>query len=375
MSTASKPPYRAEHVGSLLRPERLLSARRACEGGRISRDQLRIVEDECIREAVKRQEDIGLPSVTDGEFRRFMFHIDFLERIGGIRKQAAQFRAKFHGGDSNKADYTPATFVVEAKVCHAQDIFVDDARFMIQNTRQTAKMAVPSPSFVYARGGRDGISRAAYPALEPLFDDLASVYRAEIAAMAAVGCTYIQLDEVNFAMLCDPQLTSAFRDRGDDPDELKASFARLINNSIRDRPAGTSIVVHLCRGNYRSGWMAEGGYDPVAEVLFNELDVDGFLLEYDDERSGSFAPLRFVPKGKVVVLGLISSKVGELESRDKLAKRIEEAARFMPLDQLAISPQCGFASSLHGNKLSQAEQWKKLELVVSVAEQVWGNVH
>jgi 5-methyltetrahydropteroyltriglutamate--homocysteine methyltransferase len=375
MSMRAKPPYRADHVGSLLRPERLLSARRACEEGRMSADALRKIEDECIRDAIKQQEDIGLSAVTDGEFRRFMFHIDFLERVGGIRKKPAPFKVKFQGGDAEGDDYTPAIFVVEEQVRHVQDIFVDDFRFVIQNTRQTAKITIPSPTFVYARAGRDGISRTAYPDLERLFDDVATVYRAEIAALAAAGCTYLQMDETNFPMLCDPQIASSFKQRGDDPDKLQALFARLINDSIRDRPAGMSVALHLCRGNYRSGWMAAGGYDPVAELMFNQLGVDGFLLEYDDERSGGFAPLRFVPKGKVVVLGLVSSKSGKMESPDELARRIEEAARVVPLDQLALSPQCGFASSVHGNKLSQSDQWKKLGLVVAVAEQVWGRAH
>jgi 5-methyltetrahydropteroyltriglutamate--homocysteine methyltransferase len=341
----------------------------------MSRDVLEKIEDECIRDAIKQQEDIGLRAVTDGEFRRFMFHIDFLERVAGIRKKLAPFKAKFRGGDAEGDDYTPAIFVVEGKVRHVQDIFVDDLRFVIQNTRHTAKMTIPSPTFIYARAGRDGISRTAYPDLEPLFDDVAAVYRAEIAALAAAGCTYIQMDETNFPMLCDPQIARTFKDRGDDPGKLQALFARLINDSIRDRPAGVSVVIHLCRGNYRSGWMAEGGYDPVAELMFNQLGVDGFFLEYDDERSGSFAPLRFVPKDKVVVLGLVSTKTGKMESPDQLRRRIDEAVRFVPLEQLALSPQCGFASSLHGNKLSQSDQWEKLSLVVAVAEQVWGNEH
>jgi 5-methyltetrahydropteroyltriglutamate--homocysteine methyltransferase len=367
------PPYRADHVGSLLRPERLLAARQAFSEGGIPAKALRQVENDCIEEAKGKQEEVGLQSITDGEFRRFMFHADFLERIGGIRKKPAPFKAHFQGGDSDHDDFTPAIFEVDDKVRHTADIFVEDFRFIMEHTARTAKLTIPSPTFAYARGGRASVSTAIYPDLEPFFDDLAAAYRAEIAALAKVGCSYIQMDETNFAMICDPRIAATFRDRGDDPEDLQRVFARLINNSIRERPATMSICIHLCRGNYRSGWVAEGGYDPVAEFMFNEVDADGFFLEYDDARSGGFEPLRFVPKGKAVVLGLVSSKRGLLESPDELKRRIDAASRFVPLEQLALSPQCGFASSVHGNKISPDDQWRKLALVVDVAEQVWGS--
>lgn len=369
----NQPPYRADHVGSLLRPERLLAAREAYDQGKMPAEALRKIEDDCIEEAIRKQEEVGLQSITDGEFRRFMFHIDFLERIGGISQKPAPFKARFHGGESEHDDFTPAIFDVESKVRHTTDIFVEDFRFVKEHTARAAKLTIPSPTFAYARGGRAAVSETVYPDLEAFFDDLAAAYRAEIAALAKAGCRYIQMDETNFALICDPRIAANYKDRGDDPEHLQRVFARLINDSIRDRPAGMSVGIHLCRGNYRSGWVAEGGYDPVAEFMFNEVSADSFFLEYDDARSGGFEPLRFVPKGMAIVLGLVSSKTGRMESADELKRRIDEASRFVPLEQLALSPQCGFASSTHGNKISPDEQWRKLALVVEVAEQVWGS--
>lgn len=367
-----KGPFRADHVGSFLRPERLLAARKDHAVKTISDVQLRTIEDECIRDIIKMQEDAGLHSITDGEFRRFMFHIDFLEGIKGVTKKEVGFKTDFHGGDSEHDDFTPAVFEVTSKISHDKDIAVEDFRFVADHTKRTPKLTIPSPTFAYARGGRASIDSKAYPDLEAYFDDLTKVYREEIAALSKAGCRYIQMDETNFAFLCDPKLAQSFRDRGDDPNWLVKLYTRLINDSIKDRPTDMSVSIHLCRGNYRSGWVAEGGYDPVAEQMFNEVDVDGFFLEYDDARSGTFEPLRFVPQGKTVVLGLVTSKHGDLETADFLKRRIEDASKYLPLEQLALSPQCGFASSVHGNRITVDIQKAKLELIVKVAESLWG---
>ena len=371
MSSDKNGPYRADHVGSFLRPARLMAARSDYAQKTITHDQLHAVEDDCIRDVIKMQEDAGIHAVTDGEFRRFMFHIDFLEKIKGITKTEG-FKSGFSGGDSDHDDFTPAVFETTGKLSHAEDIHVDDFKFVRDNTKATAKLTIPSPTFAYARGGRAAISEKAYPDLETFFDDLTQVYREEIASLAKAGCRYVQMDETNFAFLCDPKLAQAFRDRGDDPDDLVALYIRLINDSIRDRPSTMSASIHLCRGNYRSGWVADGGYDPIAERMFNEVAVDGFFLEYDDERSGTFEPLRFVPKGKTVVLGLVTSKRAELESAEELKRRIGNASRYLGLDQLALSPQCGFASSVHGNRVTVDVEKAKLALIVDVATSVWG---
>jgi 5-methyltetrahydropteroyltriglutamate--homocysteine methyltransferase len=367
----SSPPYRADHVGSLLRPPELLAARRRRDRGELSDAGLREVEDRLIREVVRLQEDAGLESITDGEYRRFIFHIDFLSKLSGIEERGG-IATKFHTKDG-VVDYAPPRLVVTGKLGHPEGIQRRDFEFLRSVTRRTPKVTIPSPTMVHFRGGRAGIDERAYPDLEEFFGDLARCYREEIADLYAAGCRYLQLDDTNLAYLCDPEQRAAARRRGDDPNELPRTYARLINAAIDRRPADMTVCVHLCRGNFRSAWIAEGGYEPVAEVLFNDLAVDGFFLEYDDERSGDFAPLRFVPKGKTVVLGLVTTKVPALESKDKLKRRIDEASRSVDLDQLCLSPQCGFASSLYGNQLGVEDEVAKLALVVETAREVWGS--
>jgi 5-methyltetrahydropteroyltriglutamate--homocysteine methyltransferase len=365
----TSPPFRADHVGSLLRPPELLAARRRRDEGQLSNAALREIEDRLIREVVRLQEDVGLQAITDGEYRRFIFHIDFLSKLSGIEERGG-IATKFHTKDG-VVDYAPPRLVVTGKLRHTEGIQRRDFEFLRSLTTRTPKVCIPSPTMVHFRGGRAGIDERAYPDLDELFADLARCYRAEIADLYDAGCRYLQLDDTNLAYLCDPEQREAARRRGDDPNQLPRTYARLINAAI-ERPADMAVCVHLCRGNFRSAWIAEGGYEPVAEVLFNELTVDGFFLEYDDERSGDFSPLRFVPQGKVVVLGLVTTKLPQLESKDELKRRIDEAARYLDLDQLALSPQCGFASSLYGNALGVADEVAKLALVVDTAREVWG---
>ena len=365
----AKATFRADQVGSLLRPDALKTARTDHEAGRISAAQLRSVEDDCIRNAVRLQEDAGLYAISDGDFRRSAFHVDFLTQLDGVVWRQRQFTNLFQGLEKDKS---PLVFEVTDKIRHSHDIAVNDFSFLKAATQRTAKVALPAPSFVHARGGRDAIDRGAYPDLAEFYDDLAAAYRAEIASLAAAGCRYVQLDEVHFTFFCDPNLVSMFKSRGDDPQLLALKYAKLINDSFRDRPMGLTAGVHLCRGNRRSAWVASGGYEPVAEALFNEIEADRFLLEFDDDRSGGFEPLRFVPKGKTVVLGLVSSKTPDMETASQLKRRIDEAARFVPIEQLALSPQCGFASSVAGNLISEDAQWAKLSLISQVAREVWG---
>jgi 5-methyltetrahydropteroyltriglutamate--homocysteine methyltransferase len=363
-------PYRADHVGSFLRPPELLAARERFKRGEIDATALRAAEDQAIQSVIRMQEDAGLLGVTDGEFRRTFFHVDFLEQLDGVVAEGA-VTVKFHNREG-EVEFAPPVMKVTGKVRHARPIQVRDFQFLASVTRRTPKVSIPSPTMLHFRGGRAAIDALAYPDLDPFFEDVAAAYRAEIRALAAAGCRYLQLDDTNLAYLCDARMRAGARARGDDPDGLPRRYARFINAALRDRPAGLTVCVHLCRGNYQSAWAAEGGYDPVAEVLFNELDVDGYFLEYDDARSGDFSPLRFVPKGKRVVLGLVSSKLAAMEKRDDLARRIDEAARLVPLDQLALSPQCGFSSTVHGNQISPEVQSAKLRLVVETALSVWG---
>jgi len=365
----TKPTLRADHVGSLLRPEPLKDARLQRERGQISGAALRAIEDASIRDVIRGQEATGLHAITDGDFRRSAFHLDFLTGIEGIAWGQRQFTTLFQGLHS---DNSPLVFEVTDKIRHVADITVEDFKFTKAATSRLAKVTLPAPSFVHARGGRDAIDRNAYPDLGEFYRDLAAAYHAEIAALAAAGCRYVQLDEVHFTFFCDPKLVAMFRSRGDDPHDLALAYAGLINDSIRGQPADMLVGVHLCRGNRRSAWVASGGYEPVAEILFNEIAADRFLLEFDDERSGGFEPLRFVPKGKSVVLGLVSTKRSAIETADLLKRRIDEAARYVPLAQIALSPQCGFASSVAGNIITEAAQWAKLELIARVAEDVWG---
>ena len=368
-----RPPFRAEHVGSLLRPPALQQARELHAEGGLDRAALQKVEDAAIAEAVALQEAVGLRSITDGEYRRAYFHLDFLEQIDGIETYVDQAVAHFRTSDGHVLDFSPPRLRVTRKLEHSRPIMRRDYEVLAQSIRGdgTARLTIPSPSMAF-RGGRGSISQEAYPDIEEFFADLARVYREEIAYIADAGCRYLQLDDTNLAYLCDEHLRDEARARGEDPDALPGAYAELINRSLRGAPADMVTAIHLCRGNFKSAFVAEGGYDPVAEVLFNQIDVDAFFLEYDDERSGSFSPLRFVPKDKVVVLGVVSSKVAALESKDEVRRRIDEAAKVLPLEQLCLSPQCGFSSTCHGNDLTYDDQRRKLELVVEVAREVWG---
>jgi len=367
-----KPPFRADHVGSFLRPARLLDAREKFQKGAITAAALRAVEDDAIREVVKYQEDLGLRGISDGEFRRTYFHIDFLTKLSGVTTKGG-INVSFHSASGN-VDFAPPVMQVTEKVRHDQPIQRADFEYLRSVAKCTPKVTIPSPTMLHFRGGRGAISREAYPALEDFYDDVAKAYREELADLAAAGCTYVQLDDTNLAYLCDEKMREGARSRGDDPNELPRRYANLINNAIATRPAGMTACVHLCRGNFKSAWAAEGGYEPVAEVLFNELEVDGYFLEYDDARSGDFAPLRFVPKDKIVVLGLVSTKIGQLESKDDLKRRIDAAAKLVPMEQLCLSPQCGFSSTVHGNDIMMESQAAKLRLVVETAREVWGGV-
>lgn len=373
LSTAPhrNPPFRAEQVGSFLRPDWLLQARAQHRAGSLDAAGLRAVEDRAIAEVVAFQEALGLQVISDGELRRRHFHTDFLLQLDGIEEQGG-LPTRFHKA-TGEVDFAPPVMVVNGRVRHARGIEVDNYRYLQSLTRRTVKVTIPSPTMLHFRGGREGISRTVYPDLQPFFADVATAYQQEIAQLAAAGLRYLQLDDTNLAYLCDPVQRQRAVARGENPDDLPRQYAAFINAALAGRPADMATGIHLCRGNYRSSWAAEGGYEPVAEVLFNELDVDAFFLEYDDARSGDFTPLRHVPKGKTVVLGLVTTKVGELESADSVKRRIDEAARYCPLDQLALSPQCGFASTEQGNDISVAQQEAKMRLVVEVARQVWGD--
>jgi 5-methyltetrahydropteroyltriglutamate--homocysteine methyltransferase len=370
MAKRDIPPYRADHVGSFLRPPELLEAREKRRRGEITAAELRTVEDAAIRDVVRFQEEVGLGDATDGEFRRTYFHIDFLEQLEGVQTRGG-LTAHFHSAKGD-IDFAPPVLHVTAKVRHAKPIQLADFQFLKSVAKGTPKVTIPSPTMLHFRGGRGAISREAYPDMEEFFADVAAAYRAEIRALGEAGCTYLQLDDTNLAYLCDPKLREGARARGDDPDELPRRYARLINAAIEGRPKDMRICTHLCRGNFKSAWVAEGGYEPVAEVLFNELKVDGYFLEYDDPRSGDFRPLRFVPRDKTVVLGLVTTKLGELESKDLLRRRIDEAAKYAPLEQLCLSPQCGFSSTVHGNEIARESQARKMRLVVEMAREVWG---
>jgi methionine synthase II (cobalamin-independent) len=366
-------PFRADHVGSLLRPAALLEARCAYENGRLSSEELHAAEDRAIRTAVELQQQVGLRAVTDGEFRRRWWHLDFLTAIENVERVAPRVKARFRT-HSGPLELEAPAIRVTGKLARPDPIFVEHFRFLRSATSGVPKLAIPSPSVMHFRGGRAAVDPLAYPEIEEFFADLARIYAEEIADLAEAGCTYLQIDETNLAYLCDPLLREQVRERlGQDPSELARTYAGLINAAIRGRPAGMRVMLHLCRGNFRSGWAAEGGYEPVANVLFNEIEVDGYFLEYDDERAGGFEPLRLVPKGKVVVLGLVTTKRGELESPAAIRRRIEQASRFAPLEQLALSPQCGFASTCEGNVLTAGDQRSKLELVTRVAREVWNS--
>ena len=376
MANEKKAPFRANHVGSLLRPPELQQARERLQKGEIDAAQLRAVEDRCIRDVVRMQEDVGMQGVTDGEFRRTLWNADFLSQFRGIKvvEGLQSDSAKQFQSSNSDVQRSPTRFVVTGKLGHDHGIETESFKFLASVTKQTAKQCIPSPSLVHFRTGREGVDREAYPDMEGFFADLARVFREEIADLAAVGCRYLQIDDVNFAYLCDPKMREGVKQIGEDPDKLPAMYAKLINDCIKDRPSDMAVCTHLCRGNFASAWVAEGGYDPVAEVLFNDLAVDGYFLEYDTPRAGNFAPLRYMPKGKKLILGLVTSKSGALEDPDDLKRRIDDASKFVPLEQLGISPQCGFSSTVLGNKLTIDDQIAKLKLVAHVARDVWGAV-
>ncbi len=347
-----KPPFRADQVGSLLRPKGMTKDKWS--------------RQEAIRDVVKKQEAIGLEAITDGEFSRDWWHLDFLAQLDGVKLALTT-------GGAPKFDGTveqPPVPNVTGKVGYTQPVMVDDFAFLKSVTKKTAKFTIPSPSMLHLRAGRAGISNTAYPDLAEFWHDAARAYRDAIAAFAKAGCTYLQLDDVAFAYLCDPKVRETCRKNGDDPEKLPATYASTIRNALKDRPPGMTVTMHTCRGNFKSAWVAEGGYEPVAEAMFSS-GVDGFFMEFDSARAGGFEPLRFVPKGKKVVLGLVSSKTGVLEEKEFLKRQIDAAAKFMPLEDLCLSPQCGFSSTHHGNRLTEDEQWHKLERVVEVAKEVW----
>ncbi|MEJ2173847.1 MAG: 5-methyltetrahydropteroyltriglutamate--homocysteine S-methyltransferase [bacterium] len=370
MTQRTKPPFRADHVGSFLRPKALLEAREQHQQGKRSKAELRKAEDAAIREGVKFQEDLGLHGITDGEFRRTYFHIDFLEQLDGVEVHGG-IATKFHRANG-EVDFAPPVLKVTGKVRHAKPIQLADFKFLKSVTKATPKVTLPSPTMLHFRGGRAAISKDAYPDIDDFFADVAAAYREELKQLGDAGCTYVQLDDTNLAYLCDEKMREGARQRGENPDELPKHYAHFINEAIRDRPAGMTACIHLCRGNFRSAWVAEGGYEPVAQALLQDLKVDGYFLEYDDPRSGNFEPLRYLPKGKIVVLGLVTTKLGDLEPKNMIEHRIEEAAKIVPLDQLCLSPQCGFSSTVHGNELMQEQQAAKMRLVIDVAREVWG---
>ncbi len=371
MSRRATPPFRADHVGSLLRPANLLRARQDHAEGRIGPEELRAVEDEAIREVVRMQEEVGLQAATDGEFRRASWHMDFIYQLGGIHRAGQKLKVQFHNAQGT-LEFAAAALQVDGKVRLERTIFGEAFRFLKGVTRLTPKLTIPSPSMVHYRGGRASIDPAVYPDVEEFWSDLSAAYADEVRELAALGCTYLQLDDTSLAYLNDPHQREEMAHKGEDAEHLHLRYIRQLNQALRGRPPGLAITVHMCRGNFRSSWVAEGGYDFVAEALFNQLQVDGFFLEFDDARSGSFAPLRFVPPGKQVVLGLVTTKRGALERKDDLKRRIDEASRYLPLEQLCLSPQCGFSSTVEGNALTYQEEVDKLRLIVETAREVWG---
>ena len=366
----TRPPFRADHVGSLLRPMELREARRARAAGGMSDAGLREVEDRCIARAVRKQEEVGLRAATDGEYRRAYWHYDFLAGLDGVEMYEPEQKVQFKGAT------LPHALRVTGRIAWREPVMVEDFRYTAaQVATVVPKQTIPSPSVLHFRGGRQAIDRQTYPDLDGFFADLGGAYADAVRAFAGAGCRYLQLDEVNIAYLCDPEQIEGLKRRGEYVEGLLETYAGLINRAIAGRPADMAVSMHLCRGNFRSTWVAQGGYEPVAEVLFGAIGVDAYFMEYDTERAGGFEPLRFVPRGdKVVVLGLVTSKTGELESKDDLKRRIDQAARYLPLEQLALSPQCGFASTEEGNLLTEEQQWAKLRLCVEVAQEVWGGV-
>jgi 5-methyltetrahydropteroyltriglutamate--homocysteine methyltransferase len=372
MSKRTTPPFRADHVGSLLRPPELLRAREDFAQKRISADELRAVEDEAIRGAVRMQEELGLQSATDGEFRRTSWHMDFIYQLDGIDPADEQIKVAFHN-EQGDVEFSTAALSVHDRVGLSKTIF-GEAFETLKETAIAAKpkLTIPSPSMVHYRGGQAAIDESVYPDVEEFWNDLVAAYREEVRRLGELGCTYLQFDDTSLAYLNDPKQREYIASIGGDKDRQHEVYIRHINEALAERPEGMNVTTHMCRGNFRSSWAAEGGYDFVAEALFNELEVDGFFLEYDDERSGTFEPLRFVPKGKQVVLGLVTTKRGDLEDKDVLKRRVDEASRYVSLDQLCLSPQCGFSSTVEGNLVTREQQEAKLRLIVETAEEIWG---
>jgi 5-methyltetrahydropteroyltriglutamate--homocysteine methyltransferase len=368
----TKPPFRADHVGSLLRPPELLKARGDFEAGSIDAAELRGIEDEAIRKVVRMQEDVGLQSATDGEFRRASWHMDFIYQLDGITKEAGHISVTFHN-EHGDIEFTPAALHVDSKLGVSKTIFGDDFAFLRDTvTKNVPKLTIPSPSMVHYRGGKAALDPKVYPDLDSFWTDLTAAYREEVRRLGELGCMYLQVDDTSLAYMNDPHQREYIASIGGDAERQHIEYIHHINESLAERPDGMSVTTHMCRGNFRDSWAAEGSYDFVAEALLNELEVDGFFMEWDDERSGGFEPLRFLPKGKQVVLGLVTTKSGELESKDDLKRRIEEASKHAPIEQLCLSPQCGFSSTVEGNSLTYDEQVAKLKLIVEVAQEVWG---
>ncbi len=366
------PPFRADHVGSLLRPPELLQARDDAAAGKIDADELRAIENEAIRRIVAKQEEIGLQSATDGEFRRASWHMDFIYELDGITKEAGHIAVRFHN-EKGDIEFTPAALHVDGRLGVSKTIFGDAFSFLRDTvTTNVPKLTIPSPSMVHYRGGKAAIDPSVYPDIDAFWADLTAAYADEVRRLGELGCTYLQFDDTSLAYMNDPHQRDYIASIGGDPERQHVEYIHHINEALAGRPDGMSVTTHMCRGNFRSSWAAEGSYDFVAEALLNELEVDGFFMEWDDERSGGFEPLRFLPKGeKQVVLGLVTTKRGELESKDEIKRRIEEASAFAPIEQLCLSPQCGFSSTVEGNELTEDEQWAKLRLIVEVAEEVW----
>ena len=367
------PPFRADHVGSLLRPKALLDARARHAAGELTDEALRATEDSAIRDVVRMQQEVGLQTATDGEFRRTSWHMDFIYQLGGVDRTDEKLMVHFRN-EQGELDFESAALAVHDRVTLEDTIFGEAFRFLRDTVAggQTPKLTIPSPSMVHYRGGRAAIDAGVYPELDGFWTDLSAAYAEQVRRLGELGCRYLQLDDTSLAYLNDPKQRAMVAEQGGDAEHQHEQYIRTINAALRDRPPGMRVTTHMCRGNFRSSWAAEGGYDFVAEALFTGLDVDGFFLEYDDERSGGFAPLRFVPPGKRVVLGLVTTKRGAMEDKVQLKRRIDEAAKHVPLDQLCLSPQCGFSSTVEGNVLSYDEQVAKLRLVVETAREVWG---
>jgi 5-methyltetrahydropteroyltriglutamate--homocysteine methyltransferase len=367
----STPPFRADHVGSLLRPKALLKAREDHAQGRITLEERRSIEDDAIRQVVKIQEDVGLQGVTDGELRRGSWHMDFLYQIGGVTKVQDNITVKFKN-ERGGVEFTPAALRVNGKLHLEKCIFAEDFLFLESATTRTPKLTIPGPSLINYRGGRAAIDPDVYPDIDEFWDDVGRVFADEVEALGRLGCTYLQIDDTSLAYINDPQQREYITQMGGDGEHQHLTYIKSFNAALVRKPSGMTVCTHMCRGNFRSSWVASGGYEYVADALFNQLNVDGFFLEYDDARSGGFEPLRFVPKGKIVVLGLVTSKRPELESKDDLKRRLDEAAKYLSLDQICLSPQCGFSSTLDGNALTLDQEIAKLELVVETAKEVWG---